>query len=1016
MASVTEWLEAHVPRGALPPRARVSSDAPTMSLNGTWQFTYAPDGPSGDPGDVRRGAIEVPGCWQTQGYGRPQYQSAQYPIPLDPPHVPDANPMGEYRRRFDAPDAFLAGAFLRFDGIDSTGWVWLNGVDLGWTRGSRLTHEFDVSGLLRAEGNDLVVLVAQWSAGTYVEDQDMMWFTGIFRDVELVARPPGGLRDVQVVADYDPATGHGLLTVRTSGGALAGAEIVQGSGARLDRWLSAPSEEPEPAPGDGSGGGVRWTLAARRSPDRGPGNRATPAPAGSGLPGWSDEAAASHGTATGVVVDVGPVDPWTAETPSLYVLRVTTAAETVTLSIGFRRVEITGGLLRVNGSPIRFRGVNRHDAHPVTGRTVTRDGIRADLELMRASHVNAIRTSHYPPVPYLLDLADELGFWVVEEGDVETHGFVIAGFRGNPSDDPAWEPAYVDRTARMVNRDRNHPSVVVWSLGNEAGAGSSLAAASRWAKEADPTRPVHYERDRTYAYSDFFSLMYTPHDRLDEIGRGIRRPDDPETDGPTDKPVILCEYAHAMGAGPGGLSQYEELFDRYPRLQGGFVWEWCDHTLTQRTRDGMAYQAYGGDFGELVHDGAFAADGLVSATRVPRPALADVAAAFRPVRVTVAGDGSSATIVNRYDYLPLAGWTVTWQRATASGTRTLGTGTVPVTPPGSACRVDGPGLTPDPAPVARWGDGAQRDVLTCLVHDATGQEVAVGQLVVGQPVDQDDPVASPAPDGPARRATFDRRGRLTSLGALALHGPEVGLWRAPTDNDHGWAMKERQPADEEQWRKANLHALARRTDTPTVGPAGPEVTWSTGPIGRDVGVRVSASWRDVAGGVALQASATPYGPWESTWARIGLDFVVSGFGPRTVVEWEGLGPGPGGPDTGGGATWGRYAATVADWWVDYARPQDNGVRAGVVRVTLRSGDRTLTVASRLPLAVSVRPWTDGEIAAATHPYELPPSDRLILSLNAATHGYGSGACGPGVLPQHRLDPRPVAWDLILTTD
>jgi beta-galactosidase len=914
-----------------------------MSLDGAWDFRYSRQGVVGKPDEARSGTIQVPGCWQTQGYGEPQYQSAQYPIPLDVPHVPDDNPMGEYRLVFDAAPCFLEGAHLRFDGIDSTGWVMLNGVDLGWTRGSRLTQEFDVTGVLRAQANDLVVLVAQWSAGTYVEDQDMMWFSGIFRDVDLVARPVRGIRDVTVVADLDPQTGHGVLTVTAD----------------------------------------------------------TDAPAVVRLPGMNHEA-----LPLGVPVDVGAVAGWTAETPNLHELVVTTPAETVRLRVGFRRVDITDGLLRVNGTPIRFRGVNRHDGNALTGRTVTRDDIRADLELMKASNINAIRTSHYPPVPHLLDLADEMGFWVIDEGDIETHGFVITDFRYNPSNDPAWQEAYIDRTRRMTHRDRNHPSVVIWSLGNEAGGGSSLRAAYEWLKADDRTRPVHYERDRSYEYSDLFSLMYTPHERLDEIGRGIRKPEDPDTDGPTDKPVILCEYAHSMGAGPGALSEYEELFYTHPRLQGGFVWEWADHTLTRTTADGREYQAIGGDFGELVHDGAFAADGMVTSTRIPRPALADVAAVVNPIRVRVHPDGG-ASVENRYDFLTLVGWTAEWSVEHEAGTVPVGATSVPSLHP--------MGATTLPAPVADSIAGPPTEdqgptVHTCTVRDRTGRARAHGQLLH----DWDRWVE---PAEAERSASFDRRGRLTALGGLEIVGPELGLWRAPTDNDHGWAMRDKQPSDSDQWRRANLHALAHRTNAIDERPGGLHVALSSGPIGRDFGVRTQTTWRDVAGGVRLSATATPYGAWgDRTWARIGLDFVLPGLTGTTRLRWRGRGPGPGGPDTGAGNRYGWFSATVDEWWVDYARPQDNGIRAEVRQLSIAAGNRTLTVTSREPLLVSVRRWTDLEISRAAHPYDLPETDRLIVSLNAATHGYGSGACGPGVLPKHRLMPRPVGWEVTLTVD
>lgn len=966
MDEVRAWVEARGPQRALPPRARVGSDAPATSLNGTWLFRYTPrllDAPAIADGAGRWDEIAVPGIWQLQGHGAPVYLSAQYPFPLDPPRIPDENAVGDYRLTFDAGEEYLAGAVLRFDGIDSSGLVWLNGHELGWTRGSRLTHEFDVTGLLREHGNELVVRVVQYSAGSYLEAQDVWWMSGIFRDVTLAGRPPGGVRDVRVVADYDPETGDGLLTV------VVDADDSQHCAGRLDGFGEVP---------------VNGTVTR--------------------LPG---------------------VDPWLAERPVLYDLAVGTPAETVTLRVGFRRVEIADGLLRVNGTPIRLRGVNRHDHDPERGRATTPESIRRDLVMMKRANVNAIRTAHYPPRPELLDLADELGFWVIEEGDIETHGFVLAGFRNNPVDDPAWQDAVLDRTARMVGRDRNHPSVIVWSLGNEAGGGRCLAAAYDWVKQVDPSRPVHYERDRSYAYSDFFSLMYTSPDRLEEIGRGIDRPDEPQTSGPLDKPFILCEYGHAMGAGPGALDVYEELFDTYPRLQGGFIWEWCDHTIWTTTPDGTRYPGYGGDFGEVLHDGNFVADGLVAGDRTARPALADLAATFAPFRIEIAADASSVRIVNRHDFIAGDGFVVSWRLEDAAGE--LGHGRL-AWPEPPRCRGGAVELQlPVAADPHARGTAA---VLTVAVRTASAPgwaaepvEVAIGQLAVGMERTDLRPgsseVPQPTPDGhrlPVAR--FDSEGLLTELQGVAVTGGAVGLWRAPTDNDRGLNMKSiGQPADADEWARSNLVQLHRRTEQAVAGPEGLVVSSRVAPLSRDYGLLVRHTWRQAGPCLLLEAEAEPTGPWEGSWARIGLDFELPDVEPEARLRWRGRGPIPGGPDSGQGARWGWFESTVAGWQVEYARPQDNGTRAGVTILQLELADgRWLEVRSGSPLYVSLRRWSDLELDRADHWHELPASTRAVLSLNAAIHGLGSGACGPSVLDRHRLHPRAARWNLRFQVD
>ena len=956
-----EWLEATAPRKALPPRGRLRSNAPVLSLNGVWECRYTPEwrlAPSIPASEGPWAPITVPGMWQLQGFGSPVYLSAQYPFPLDPPRVPDENGLMDYRLEFSVPPAFLLGAVLRFDGIDSSGLVWLNGRELGWTKGSRLTHEFDVTDDLREHGNVLIVRVAQYNAGSYLEAQDMWWLSGIFREVALVATPPGGIRDVVVHADYDVSTGAGELTL----------EVLTDDPEHLTCRVAGWGE----VPGDGS------------------------------------------------PVRLDGIAPWTAETPTLHDLVVATPAETVTVRVGFRRVEIAGGLLRVNGVPIRLRGVNCHDHDPLTGRWVTPEAIRRDLTMMKQANINAIRTAHYPPHPALLDLADEFGFWVIEEGDIETHGFVLAGFRNNPVDDPAWEPAVLDRTGRMLRRDRNHACVIVWSLGNESGTGRCLASAYRFLKQEDPSRPVHYERDRSYDYSDIVSLMYTPPDRLDEIGREVERPGEPHTAAPAGKPFLLCEYGHAMGAGPGALTEYEELFDRHPRLQGGFIWEWCDHTLWASAPDGTRYLGYGGDFGEVVHDGSFAADGLVGADRVPHPALADYAATIAPFRMEIDPDARAVRVRNRHDFLSADGFRLAWRLTTASGVRDTGSlewtpspvpGAEPVTIPLPE-RAD-PGGAGEPAvlTVEIWTAGvpawADASILIASAQRAVG--FAGHELAEGTGDARTDDQGGYA----LGASRFDATGQLLTLDGTRFRGPRVGLWRAPTDNDYGLNMKALgQPADADGWERANLKALGSRLDAIGAETGGLVADRWVAPVSRDMGLRLRTTWLAVDDGLRLQALAEPSGAWEGSWARVGLDFEVPGGLITAGVSWQGRGPGPAGPDTGQGTQWGWFASTVAEWQVEYARPQDNGVRAGVTMLWLELPDRRwLEVVSAKPLAVSVRPWTDLQLDAAHHPHELPSTERLIVSLNAEVHGLGSGACGPPPLPSHRLVPDPVEWGL-----
>ncbi|MCW2811760.1 MAG: lacZ, partial [Friedmanniella sp.] len=587
-----------------PARAWVDSDAAQLSLNGQWRFRWSPTAAGLDePGatdydDSGWDTIAVPSHWVLEGdgaYGHPIYTNVQYPFPIDPPHVPDENPTGDHRRRFTLPDWDAERVLLRFDGVESVYRVWLNGHEVGIGKGSRLVNEFDVTDLLTAGENVIAVRVHQWSSMTYLEDQDQWWLPGIFRDVTLLARPYGAVDDVWLRTDLDPDTGGSVTP-----------ELVAG-----DAAYPVTVEIPE--------------LQVSRT----------------------------FTTAADVAAfGVGAVEPWTAETPRLYEVHVRSSGETVTLRLGFRRVQITGDLFLVNGRKVVFRGMNRHETHPVRGRMFDADHARADLLHMKRAGVNAIRTSHYPPHPRVLDLADELGFWVIDECDLETHGFVFLGWRGNPSDDPRFRDAYLDRIERTVERDKNHPSIVIWSLGNEAGTGANLAAMANWVRRRDPARPVHYEGDYTGAYTDVYSRMYPNFAETAAIG-GQSGPllgcTAAEGQRVRTKPFLMCEFAHAMGNGPGGMQLYDDLAERFPRLHGGFIWEWRDHGLLTHAADGTPFYGYGGDFGEVVHDGNFVMDGMILPDETPTPSLAEFTVVNQPVVVTRVG--RELTLRNRYHSL-----------------------------------------------------------------------------------------------------------------------------------------------------------------------------------------------------------------------------------------------------------------------------------------------------------------------------------------------------------------------------
>ncbi|MFG2397001.1 glycoside hydrolase family 2 TIM barrel-domain containing protein [Streptomyces lydicus] len=952
--------------GVLPPRAWYpASDAARLSLHGTWRFRLSSTAGAEDDAfarpdfdDATWQELRVPGTWVLKGFGTPWYTNTAYPFPVDPPRVPDENPTGDHRHVFDLPDGWGEGpAVLHFGGVESCARVWLNGQELGHFKGSRLPHEFEVGTLLRPRRNVLAVRVHQWSSGSYLEDQDQWWLPGIFRNVSLHRRPEGSVADHFVHAGFDHVTGEGTLRVECS-----------------------------------------------------PAGRVTVPELGLDL-------------ATGESVTV-PVRPWTAEQPYLYDGELVTAGETVPLRIGFRTVRVEDGLLKVNGRRILLRGVNRHEFHPQYGRTVGPETMRRDLLLMKRHNVNAVRTSHYPPHPAFLDLCDELGLWVVDECDLETHGFAQQGWRDNPVDDPRWEPALLDRARRMVERDKNHPCIVLWSLGNECGTGRGLSAMASWIRERDPSRPLHYEGDRSCADTDVYSRMYADHAEVERIGRRAEEPlADPELDARRrGLPFVLCEYAHAMGNGPGGLGEYQRLFETYERCQGGFVWEWIDHGLRRQTAEGEVFHAYGGDFGEELHDGNFVCDGLVFPDRVPSPGLGEFKKVVEPVRIEGAADGGAGTvrITNLYDFADLGHLDFRWRYEVEGEVCGHGRLEAPALAPGGSAVVQ---LPPAPAGAVRRGE-AIWTVRALLAGDSAwapaGHEIAWGQLTAAPRPAPAPPVATATPRrgegnvvvlGPG---TFDATtGALGYLDGVQVSGPRLDVWRAPTDNDEA-APWQPDPRPATEWRRLGLHRMRHRVESVEPGPGALVVRTRVAPAGSPLALRAVYRWTARRDWLRLELGVDPEGDWPAPLPRLGVRMAVSGS--LGFAEWYGGGPGEGYPDTRAAARIGRWSMPVDALQTPYVRPQENGARPGVRWAQLTRTDGSgLRIEGDPDFFFSARRWTDEELTAARHTTDLRAGDELWLHLDHALHGIGSQSCGPGVLPQHRLEVAPARFSFVFSS-
>ncbi|MCW2872042.1 glycoside hydrolase family 2 TIM barrel-domain containing protein [Actinacidiphila oryziradicis] len=964
-------------RGALrTARSWLHSDAPSRTLNGLWRFRLSAAVPVAEDfaaegfDDSGWDGIRVPSHWVLQGdgaYGRPIYTNVQFPFPIDPPYVPDENPTGDYRRHFDVPADWSEAerVVLRFDGVESLFKLWVNGDEIGSASGSRLAHEFDVTSSVRPGDNVVAVRVHQWSAASYVEDQDQWWLPGIFRDVTVIARPAGGIEDVWLRTGFE--NGHGQVETEVTADAAA-----------FPVTLRLPELGIEQV----------WATAADVAP-----------------------------------LDVDGVEPWSAEQPRLYNVTVSTAAESIAMRVGFRTVEIRGDQFLVNGRRVVFHGMNRHETHPERGRVFDEEHAREDLARMKRFNVNAIRTSHYPPHPRLLDLADELGFWVILECDLETHGFDKLDWVGNPSDDPAWRETYLDRIQRTVERDKNHPSIVIWSLGNEAGTGSNLAAMSAWVHARDAGRPVHYEGDHAGEYTDIYSRMYSSVLETEQIG----------TDGSRStllnctpaqgarqrtKPFLLCEYAHAMGNGPGALDQYEALVHEHPRLHGGFVWEWRDHGILTTAPDGAPYYAYGGDFGEVIHDGNFVMDGMLLSDDVPTPSLHEYKAVVQPVRFTF--DGDEVAMTNLRHSADTSDLRFRW-RVEHDGTLVdSGDMEVPVVAAGESARVPLPRI-----PVSQ-------DSETWLTIDAVlaagtawapdGHVIATAQL--------DRSTRRPAPG--VRPGTNWRQsdgtltlgiaefidGSLVRLAGRAVAGPRLELFRAPTDNDEG-ASEEVEESDAsiagvanaELWRRDGLDRLTTRRVSVERTAEALRTIAKVSAANSALSVMVESVWSLEGDELELRVEIEPSSGWLTVWPRIGIRFdLPDGAAPVDGAEWFGLGPLESYPDSLRAARTGRFSSTIRDLSVDYARPQETGHRSQLRQLALTSASTKVLRIATFPDTQGRRPGftlsrhTPQQIAQAGHPFELPDSTTSHLIVDAAQHGLGSRACGPDVWPEFALRP------------
>ena len=965
-------------------------------LSGEWDFRWCPNPMElpelwCDPAPVAEWErIRVPSNWQMyqdRGYDRPHYTNINYPIPVDMPRVPTDNPVGLYRRSFTVPPLWDGRrVHVHFDGVNSAFYLFVNGRQVGYSQGSHMPSEFDITPFLVTGDNLLAVQVFKWSDASYLEDQDFLRLSGIFRDVALVSPPNVHVRDLRVRTDLDDACRNAVLDLRLS---LVnwGETSAQGQGVVVQLLDAAGA-----------------TVAERKL----------------------DVPALAAGAERQLDVQLPVTAPlkWNAEEPNLYTLLVSSldASGAVTAvqgqAVGFRRLEIRDQQFWVNGVSIKFQGVNRHDTHPELGHAIPMGSMLQDITLMKQHNINAVRTSHYPNDPRWLDLCDRFGLYVVDEADLETHGFQFMHVGGDLADGalpvthPDWRAACLDRAERLVERDKNHPCVVMWSLGNESSSGPHHESMAAWIREADPTRCIHYEGAFAKPYVDVVSQMYT--DIPDLISQGAK------TIQEDSRPYFLCEYAHAMGNGPGSLGDYWAAIRASKRLIGGCVWEWADHSILMKNADDTSCYAYGGDWGDVPNDGNFCVDGLVWPDRKPYPALSELKKVHEPLTVELADLAKGLVRVsNRHAFRSLAhldgGWVL------SCDDQVVAEGRVPLLDiaAGASGEVSLGFPARQPRPDSRWFLTLRFTLATGTPWAQRGHEIACIQLALPVTVAALPKVALASMPV---LALCERRNRLLigaegwSLGFDTMHGrldswtfdglnllssgPQLDIWRSPTDNDRYIKSK---------WREYGYDRMQTRLDRLKVTRPGDrtviiEVDSTLAAACRAAPIRVAQRYTIYGSGdVVLSTRVVVAGRNLPPLPRLGLRFTMPGSFDR--MSWFGRGPHDSYRDSKDSAPMGKYRSLVADQYVPYVVPQEHGNKADSRWLALTDirGSGLLAVAGDDDFSVCASHYAPEDLDRATHTSDLRRQDATFVRLDHLHHGLGSNSCGPAPQPQHCLE-------------
>jgi beta-galactosidase len=973
-----------------------------MCLNGTWDFKMLPRPDAVNDETIRIEdwkPIVVPGNWTMQGFGHPHYTNVMMPFPNQPPDVPVDNPTGIYRKTFLIPQEWSGRRIvLHFGGCEGTLYTFLNGSPVGISKDSRTPAELDITALVnRTAHNELIVVVVQWSDASFLEDQDHWWQAGLQREVYLYSTGSPHIQDVHTVYDLTNDYQDAIFRVKVKIGFPG--EQIKDCGVELQ--LFNPNKEPV------------WNqqlFFRERS--------------------LSNEWFASQfpSNELNFEQEIKSPSPWTAETPNLYTLVVTlkssNGTESTCCKIGFRKVEIRDRMLLVNGKRVMIKGVNYHDHDDKTGKAISRELFAKDLHLMKQFNVNAIRTSHYPKDPYFYDLCDQLGFYVIDEANIETHAYYQ-----DLCHDPRYTNAFVERVMAMVERDKNHPCVIIWSLGNESGYGPNHDAAAGYVRGFDATRPLHYEPALGNYWqgnewrggqrvTDIVCPMYPPIENI--INWSI-------TDK-GDRPLILCEYSHSMGNSNGSLSDYWAAFEKYPGLQGGFLWEWVDHGILQSSPEGETYWGYGGDFGDEPNDANFCTDGIVWPDRNPHPALYEFKYLAQPVKVELIDRSRhKVRITNKHDFISLNWLDGSWELTCNGGEDEAGIFSDLDIPAGKSRVYELP---------ITYLEQSDEYFLTFRFHNRHVTSWApAGSLVAWEQIPLSRPHAAMkavgtilAADAWARihekgdlitlytepaYAVFDKKlGQLVEFSngnRLIERGPLLNVWRAPTDNDGIKILSDRLTESMKvltYWESLGLPQLQHRLKSfRLVQKSGQPAT---------VVIQHQASGRErwddfthtqhytfLASGKLVVSNLIKMGNGIIDLPRVGINMCLPpGF---EYLRWYGRGPWENYSDRRSSAMVGLYSTKVASEYIPYIMPQEHGHKTDVSGLTLHDKNGIGINLEGYPFfEFNASHFTDNDLYLARHTIDLQPRPEIYLYIDTAMRGLGTASCGPDTLDQYRL--------------